>query len=197
MPPKDKKKIILKSVLKLVNKVGFYHLNMKMVAEEAGVAAGTFYLYFKSKEEVINELYKMIVDEFNKTVLEVYDEKSDLKKVFLLMLDKAVKFYLDHKNYFSFIEQYTYAPFLFKENQEQNFILLLPIYKMMRSGKKQKLIKNLPDAILLSIIHGSMNTMIKMHFAKKIDLTKTSLQNKFYEACWECVSIQVPELITA
>jgi AcrR family transcriptional regulator len=189
MPAKDKKEIILKSVLNLVNNVGFYHLNMKMVAAEAGVAAGTFYLYFKSKEDVINELYKLIVTEFNNHVLEAYNETDSLKAVFVNMLDKAVKFYLHHKNYFSFVEQYTYAPFLFKENQEQNFMLLLPIYKMMRSGKHKKEIKNLPDAILLSIIHGSMNTMLKMHFAKKTDLSKKAVQNKFYEACWECVAI--------
>lgn len=185
----DKKTAILKSVLQLVNTVGFYHLNMKMIAKEAGVAAGTFYLYFKSKEDVINELYHMVVEEFNAAVLKVYEEKGELKEVFINMLDTAVKFYLHQKNYFSFIEQYTYAPFLFKENQEQNFTLLLPVYKMMRMGKKQKRIKSLPDAILLSIIHGAMNTMIKMHYAKKIDLTKTAMQKKFYEACWEAVAV--------
>lgn len=187
--PTDKKQLLLKSVLGLVNNVGFYHLNMKMIAQEAGVAAGTFYLYFKSKEDVINELYNMIVADFNNTVLKAYDENEPLKEVFIKMLATAVKFYLNHKSYFSFVEQYTYAPFLFKENQEQNFTLLLPIYKMMRTGKKQKMIKNLPDAILLSIIHGSMNTMIKMHFAKKTDLAKASVQNKFYEACWEAVAL--------
>lgn len=184
----DKKTAILKSVLELVNTVGFYHLNMKMIAKEAGVAAGTFYLYFHSKEDVINELYNMVVEEFNVAVLKAYEEEGELKDVFMKMLDTAVKFYLHQKNYFSFIEQYTYAPFLFKENQEQNFTLLLPVYKMMRTGKKQQLIKNLPDAILLSIIHGSMNTMIKMHFAQKVDLTKTVIQKKFYEACWEAVA---------
>ena len=36
----DKKQAILKSVLKLVNREGFYHLNMKNIAKEAGIAAG-------------------------------------------------------------------------------------------------------------------------------------------------------------
>ncbi len=184
----DKKTAILKSVLHLVNSVGFYHLNMKRIAAEAGVAVGTFYLYFKSKEEVINELYNLAVDEFNLAVLKEYDASGSLKEVFMNMLDTAVHFYLEHKDYFSFIEQYTYAPFLFKENQEQNFTLLLPIYKMMRQGKKKQLIKNLPDAILLSFIHGSMNTMIKMHFAKKVDLTKPAMRKKYYEACWDAVA---------
>ncbi|RQO32592.1 hypothetical protein DBR32_03075 [Taibaiella sp. KBW10] len=185
----DKKQAILKGVLKLVNRVGFYHINMKMVAQEAGVAAGTIYLYFKGKEELINELYKMIVTEFNGNVLEAYDHDGPIRDSYNAMMTQAVVFYLNNKDYFSFVEQYTYAPFLFKEYQEQNFTLLLPIYKMMRAGKKQKLIKNLPDAVLLSMVHGPMNTMLKMHFAHKVDLTKTSMQKKFYDACWEAIAI--------
>lgn len=184
----DKKQAILKGVLKLVNRVGFYHISMKMVAEEAGVAAGTIYLYFKGKEELINELYTMIVSEFNESVLEAYDQDSPIKEVYRAMMSRAVLFYLNNKDYFSFVEQYTYAPFLFKENQEQNFMLLLPLYKMMRAGKKQKMIKNLPDAVLLSMVHGPMNTMLKMHFARKTDLTKAAVQNKFYNACWEAIA---------
>ncbi len=73
----DKKQAILKSVLKLVNREGFYHLNMKKIAQEAGVAAGTIYLYFKGKEDLINALYGMIVNEFNQKVLEGHsDDKS-------------------------------------------------------------------------------------------------------------------------
>ena len=45
----DRKKAILKSVLKIVNREGFYHLNMKN-CQEAGVAAGTIYLTLKAKK---------------------------------------------------------------------------------------------------------------------------------------------------
>ncbi len=60
------------------------------------------------------------------------------------MMDLAIDFYLKSPDNFSFIEQYTYAPFLFKENQDENFMLLLPIYKMMREGKKQGIIGTFP-----------------------------------------------------
>lgn len=186
----DKKEAILKSVLKLVKQDGFYHLNMKNIAEEAGVAAGTIYLYFKGKEDVINALYKMIVTDFNKAVLQGYEENSSVKENFYNMLSNAIQFYLSERDYFSFVEQYTYAPFLFKENQDENFMLLLPIYKMMKTGKKQKLIKNLPDAVLLALIHGPMNTILKLHLAHKTDLNKKGTKQKFYDACWEAVSIE-------
>lgn len=183
----SKKENILKSVLKLVNREGFYHLSMKKIAEEANVAAGTIYLYFKGKEELINALYNMIITDFNHAVLQGYSKHKTVKENFFDMISKAIEFYLVDTDQFSFIEQYTYAPFLFKENQEENFLLLLPIFKMMKAGKKQNLIKQIPDAILLSIIHGSMNTIIKLHLAKKIDLSKKGSKQKFYESVWQAI----------
>lgn len=185
----DKKSAILKSVLKLVNRQGFYHLNMKNIAQEAGIAAGTIYLYFKSKEELINALYVMIADEFNQAVLSVYTEEHDIQTNFFNMLDAAVNYYMGNPDRFSFIEQYTYAPFLFKETQDQNFSLLLPIYKMMAAGKEKGIIKSLDDAILLALIHGSLNTIIKLHLAKKTNLKSETRKSEFYKAVWESISI--------
>jgi TetR/AcrR family transcriptional repressor of multidrug resistance operon len=184
----DKKQAILKSVLKLVNREGFYHLNMKNIANEAGIAAGTIYLYFKGKEDLINALYGMIVREFNQNVLSGYDEEKSVKENFFDMLDRAINFYLVQPDNFSFIEQYTYAPFLFKENQDENFLLLLPIYKLMRVGKKQNVIRNIPDSILLALIHGPMNTIIKLHLAHKTDLRKKGAKQKFFEAAWQAIA---------
>ena len=184
----DKKDAILKSVLQIVNREGFYHLNMKKVAEEAGVAAGTIYLYFKGKEDLINALYAMIINDFNQQVLKGYKEGRAVKENFLDMMERALSFYLTRPDHFSFIEQYTYAPFLFKQNQEENFLLLLPVYKMMREGKKQKIIKDTPDAVLLSLIHGPLNTMVKLHLAHKTDLSKKRAKQKFYEAVWNAIT---------
>lgn len=185
----DKKQAILKSVLKLVNREGFYHLNMKNIAKEAGVAAGTIYLYFKGKEDLINALYAMIVAEFNQYVLLGYDDTHDVKTNFYDMLNRAIEFYLNEPDNFSFIEQYTYAPFLFKENQDENFLLLLPIYKMMRIGKKKGVIRNISDSVLLALIHGPMNTIIKLHLAHKTDLTKKGAKQKFFDAAWEAIAV--------
>ncbi len=184
----DKREAILKSVLKLVNRSGFYHLNMKDIAQEAGVAAGTIYLYFKGKEDLINALYAMVLADFNKSVIKEYNEENPVKDNFFLMLHKALKFYVLQPDCFSFIEQYTYAPFLFKEIRDENFMLLMPIYKMLRQGKKEGILKNMPDAIMLALIHGSLNTIVKLHLAGKTDLTRKSARHKFCEACWSAVS---------
>jgi AcrR family transcriptional regulator len=184
----DKKQTILKSVLKLVNREGFYHLSMKKIAAEAHIAAGTIYLYFKGKEELINALYNMIVTDFNAAVLEPYNENDTVINNFHNMLAAALEFYLENPDNFSFIEQYTYAPFLFKENQEENFMLLLPIFKLMRKGKTEGIIKNIPNEILLSLIHGPLNTIVKLHLAKKTNLNKKGMKQKFFQSIWNSIS---------
>ena len=184
----DKKQLILSTVLDLVKQTGFYHLNMKAIAGHAGISAGTIYLYFKSKEELINELYQTVLGEFNKAVLESYDATAGFTQNFEAMLRAAVDFYLPRKDYFSFIEQYTYAPFLFKESQEENFSLLLPIFKLLRQGKKEGLVKDFPEPVLISIIHGTLNTILKMHFAHKLDLRKKPIYKSFCVAVREAIT---------
>lgn len=184
----DKKSAILKSVLKLVNREGFYHLSMKKIAEEAHIAAGTIYLYFKGKEELINALYDLAIKEFNNTVIAAYTEGDAIEDNFFAMMNSAIQFYIQHPDHFSFIEQYTYAPFLFKENREQNFILLRPIFKLFIQGKKSKLVKNLPNEILIAIIHGGLNTIIKLHLAKKFDLSLKKNQKTFIQSIWSSIA---------
>lgn len=183
----NKKDNILRSVLKLVNREGFYHLNIKKIAAEANVAAGTIYLYFKGKEDLINALYEYALTEFNQNVLQYFSTDAGIKQNFDAMMRGAIDFYVQRPDYFSFIEQYTYAPFLFKEVQDQNFLLLRPIYKLFRQGKKEKIIRNIPDEILISIIHGALSTIIKLHLAKKFDLHLKKNKNLFCESVWNSV----------
>lgn len=183
----NKKELILRSVLKLVNKEGFYHLNMKKIAAESGVAAGTIYLYFQGKEEMINAIYEQVISEFNQQVLNAYQEDADFKSNFEALLTAATLFYIEHEDKFSFIEQFTFSPFLFKENKKQNFTILLPVYKLLDMGIKAGILKNKPLEILLAIIHGSMNTMIKLHYSNKYELKDEKNMKNYIDTIWECI----------
>ena len=56
-PGADKREAILAAALRLIARLGLHATPMSAVAKAAGVAAGTLYLYFPSKEAMINALY--------------------------------------------------------------------------------------------------------------------------------------------
>src|SRR5215469_8567457 len=58
----DKRQRILRAAVKVFAKNGFYATRVSEVAKAAGVADGTIYLYFKSKDELLVSLFEDRVD---------------------------------------------------------------------------------------------------------------------------------------
>ncbi|HET9162673.1 MAG TPA: TetR/AcrR family transcriptional regulator [Solirubrobacterales bacterium] len=56
-PAVDKRRQILDAAIRVFARQGFHATRVADIADEAGVAYGLVYHYFKSKEEVLNELF--------------------------------------------------------------------------------------------------------------------------------------------
>jgi TetR/AcrR family transcriptional regulator, fatty acid metabolism regulator protein len=56
-PPIDKRRQILDAAIRVFARQGFHATRVADIADEAGVAYGLVYHYFKSKDEVLNELF--------------------------------------------------------------------------------------------------------------------------------------------
>jgi TetR/AcrR family transcriptional regulator, fatty acid metabolism regulator protein len=56
-PPIDKRRQILDAAVTVFARQGFHSTRVSDIADEAGVAYGLVYHYFKSKDEVLNELF--------------------------------------------------------------------------------------------------------------------------------------------
>jgi TetR/AcrR family fatty acid metabolism transcriptional regulator len=50
----DKREAILRAAIRVFAHNGYFNSKVADIASEAGVADGTVYLYFKSKEEILN-----------------------------------------------------------------------------------------------------------------------------------------------
>ena len=57
MTKPDKRDEIVRAALELIAEHGFHGAPMAMIADRAGVGAGTIYRYFENKDVLINELY--------------------------------------------------------------------------------------------------------------------------------------------
>jgi len=60
----DKREAILKSATKVFAQKGFFNSKVADIAGEAGIADGTVYLYFKSKEEILHSIFDQAMSEF-------------------------------------------------------------------------------------------------------------------------------------
>ena len=56
-PAADKRRAILDAAIRVFARQGFHSCRVSDIADEAGVAYGLVYHYFKSKDQVLNELF--------------------------------------------------------------------------------------------------------------------------------------------
>ncbi len=58
MPDPDKPQQIVDAAVRVFARNGYYNSRVSDIAREAGIAAGTIYLYFKTKDEILVTLFK-------------------------------------------------------------------------------------------------------------------------------------------
>lgn len=89
------KKTIYESAMKVFSNCGYSGATMDMIAADAGVAKGTLYYYFKSKQEIfeyiIDEGMKIIKEEIEVMAKEKQDSLSKLKVLCEVQLDLVHK----------------------------------------------------------------------------------------------------------
>src|ERR1051326_4145818 len=56
-PVADKRKAILRAATEVFARNGYFNSKVADIARAAGVADGTVYLYFKSKEEILHSIF--------------------------------------------------------------------------------------------------------------------------------------------
>ena len=168
-----KKHAIFESTLRLVRDHGFHGAPMSLVAKNAGVAAGTIYHYFASKEQLICELY-----DYNRIrMLSVIDssikEESTYRENFLNIWTGLYKFYVHEPNVLIFFEQFLNSPY--NISKHPNFSRGR-LYSFFSDGVKKGILKRLKPEILLVLMMGSISSTAKLHLFGKVSLTGQDLE---------------------
>lgn len=90
----ETKKKIVNATKKLLSQKGFEKISINEITKEAKVSTGSFYTYFKKKEDVISELNKMDFYILAQTVIQM-KEKTIIERLeyycenFLLAIERA------------------------------------------------------------------------------------------------------------
>src|SRR5687767_912808 len=94
----DKKQAIFESTLALIKEHGFHGAPMSLVAKNAGVAAGTIYHYFESKERLICELYDYNRKLISAVITTALQGGDSYREKFFMVWTSLFDFYVDRPN---------------------------------------------------------------------------------------------------
>ncbi len=73
----DKPQQIIDAAVRVFARKGYYNARVSDIAKEAGIAAGTIYLYFRTKDDILVTLFREKMTEFVGTVRKAIADEPD------------------------------------------------------------------------------------------------------------------------
>src|SRR4051812_26021563 len=121
-PVADKRKAILRAATEVFARNGYFNSKVADIARAAGVADGTVYLYFKSKEEILHSIFDRGVEnairEARKQLKALSDPREKLRRIANLHLERlgtdrdlAIVFQVELRSSTKFMEEFSAAGF--------------------------------------------------------------------------------------
>jgi TetR/AcrR family transcriptional regulator, fatty acid metabolism regulator protein len=121
-PVADKREAILRAATQVFARSGYFSSKVADIARAAGVADGTVYLYFKSKEEILHSIFDRsvgdAVSEARRQLAPISDPREKLRRIARLHLERlgadrdlAVVFQVELRSSTKFMEEFSAAGF--------------------------------------------------------------------------------------
>lgn len=154
--------LIIRNAKKIFAKESLDGLSMRRLASESNIALSVIYHYFSGKDELLNELYKEIVNELNdnaKNSLVTKTTKTKLRQYFEFCFNNAHELVFCHKYYLSYRSNFRknsagYAPITLSET----------IREILGEGIKAKEIKSRDEIFDSKIIFNTILGIILEYY---------------------------------
>jgi TetR/AcrR family transcriptional regulator, multidrug resistance operon repressor len=184
----DKRTEILNTFLELIIKNGFHATPMSLVAKTSGIAIGTIYHYFPSKEAIIEELYSSLKEKFGNALKNSYSNDGDTKENFFSICRAMYEYLSRNLSDFLFFEQYSNSPFISNKTKEENLKHFSFAIEMLQNGIKSEKFKNMPVELMFYIVYSNISTFIKLDLRSEIE-KNDSLFDILLNSMWDGLRI--------
>jgi len=183
-PTTDKRQAILAAAIRLIARSGLHNTPMSAIAREAGVAAGTLYLYFPSKEAMINALYLEILEERGRAI--AADPRSfeqSVRDSFWDFWHRLARWHLDFPDRANLINQCEASSILTTETREAEQRRHAEGMTHFDEAVARGTFRALSLQVFWALIAGPIFVLSQMCEKREIEITDEVLRATFDGVC--------------
>lgn len=181
-----KRKAIYDAALEIILAEGFSGMKMSAVAKKAEVATGTLYIYFESKQTLINQLYRHLKKKSTEEYIKGYSEDMTFADGFELIWFNYLERSLKRPEEAAFLEQYYRSPYLDEKIMMEVDDLLRPIFSLLEKGKEEGIVRETATELLVAQLSGALNEIVQWHFKGSLELNEENIEAA-YDIAWKSV----------
>ncbi len=180
----DKKAAIIKAAFKLFTERGFYGTPTSLISQEAGVATGTLFRYFATKEELINSAYSVAKSHMADALKAGIDMEPTIEGKAWRIWGNTIRWGLQNPEEFLFIEQFASSPYITKLTEKEamsNFGFLMDV---IDEGIRSGAIKDIRGMLMADMLFSSNKAVIKKIMLNGLNGETDELIDVSFDLLW-------------
>lgn len=184
----DKEQRILGAALRVFAEHGVHGTAVPPIAREAGVAVGTLYRYFDSKEALVNAVFRATKSLLGERLLGGLDTGAPPRELFVELWDRLADFAKREPAAFRFLEMQDHRRYLDADSRKTEKSLLAPLNQLVMAGQEAGVFNPALRAdVAIALFWGGVVGLFKAQRDGYLKLTKADLDDA-REACWRVLA---------
>jgi AcrR family transcriptional regulator len=161
-PSPEKRALFLSAALKLFVANGVQNTSTAAISREAGTAAGTLFLYFPTKGDLINELALKIGGEQSDYVINRLAPTLSVQETFYSIWDSSVRWFMENLDAFLYIQQVRHAGLLDKATVQESNKFFDYYYEVIQKGLAERAIKPYPVELIGEMLYQDVVAVMNL-----------------------------------
>lgn len=175
----DKRAALLTAALDLFARNGLQAVPTSAIARRAGVAKGTLFVYFETKEHLLNELYLEVVGQYIEAVTAILDPQTPLEARLRPYWFAVARWHLDHSAAATFMLQCEVSSVLTEETQARKEEMEREMVRTFFPGTDQVLEGPLHRKVVYALVAGPIQVLVQLRDKGAVEVTDELLEQTF------------------
>lgn len=159
---KDKRTAIIEAALKLFTERGFQGTSTAQISKEAGVATGTLFNYFPTKEDLINSLYFEVKGDLSHAMGKDIEAESTFQDKLRKIWVNLIRWGVDNQEEFLFVGQFCSSPYITKFTREEVMKEYIFLHKLVDEGIKTGEIRDFSIELTIAMFYQGSRAVVNL-----------------------------------
>jgi AcrR family transcriptional regulator len=181
---KDKKTAIMETALKLFTERGFHGTSTAQISKDAGVATGTLFNYFPTKEDLINSLYFDVKGELSRSMGKGIETESTFQDKLRKLWSNLINWGVDNQEEFLFVGQFCSSPYITKFTRDEVMKEYVFLHKLVDEGINAGEIRDFSADLIIAMFYQGSRTVVNFILDSDSSLDENKIIEDGFQIIW-------------
>jgi AcrR family transcriptional regulator len=180
----EKREAIINAALKLFTERGFDGTPTALISKEAGVATGTLFRYFPTKEALINSAYSTAKGNLVRAMRDGLEDRKTMESKMRLIWGNTIRWGLRNPDELLFLEQFAASPYITRITEEEAMRQFEFFGELIEQGVSGGKLKDIHRGLMIEMMFSACIAVIKKILAHRLHDQTEMLIDSSFELVW-------------